>query len=176
MPDARTHEPVGGKPTRRRVEIRLTEWEQAFLRDQSARLNMTMSQYILKRSVYDVQRSGAGGGDSSVPLMETWGAVWDELRRASTTLSDLRDQAAYLARDTRSAMAHGLSVRLMDMCDVVERDMVSALASLGKGPRRFKEEKVVALPWLKCARTVFRRTRNTAEPSRKSRPRRGRCR
>lgn len=132
MPDTRTHESVDGTPMRRRVEVRLTEGEQTFLRDQSARLNMTMSQYILKCSVYDVQSAAGDASGSAVPLLDSLNGVWDQLREASIALSDLRDQAAYLSRDTRSALARSLSSRMLRMCDVVERDMTSALASLGE--------------------------------------------
>lgn len=132
MPDTRTHESVDGTPMRRRVEVRLTEWEQAFLRDQSAKLNMTMSQYILKCSVYDVQSAVGGDRGSAVSLLDSLNGIWDQLREASIALSDLRDQAAYLSRDTRSALARSLSGRMLDMCDVVEKDMVTVLAALGK--------------------------------------------
>lgn len=132
MPDTRIHESVDGKPIRRRVEVRLTEGEQTFLRDQSARLNMTMSQYILKCSVYDVQSAVGDARGSAVPLLDSLNGVWDQLREASIALSDLRDQAAYLSRDTRSALARSLSGRMLDMCDVVEKDMVAVLAALGK--------------------------------------------
>lgn len=116
---------------RRRVEVRLTKHEQEFIREQAERLHMTMSEYILKCSVYDVQAARSGAGEPSVPLMEMWEDAWAQMREASMALSDLREQSAYLARDTRSALARGLSRRLAAMCDAVEADMSSALASLG---------------------------------------------
>lgn len=116
---------------RRRVEVRLTKHEQEFIREQAERLHMTMSEYILKCSVYDVQAARSGARDPSVPLMEVWGDAWAQMREASMALSDLREQSAYLARDTRSALARGLSRRLAAMCDAVEADMSSALTSLG---------------------------------------------
>ena len=67
-----------------------------------------------------------------MPLLDSLNGVWDQLREASIALSDLRDQAAYLSRDTRSALARSLSGRMLDMCDVVEKDMVTVLAALGK--------------------------------------------
>lgn len=132
MSDTHTYESADGKPIRRRVEVRLTEGEQTFLRDQSARLKMTMSQYILKCSVYDVQSPEGDARGSAVPLLDSLNGVWDQLREASIALSDLRDQAAYLSKDTRSALARSLSGRMLDMCDVVERDMTSAVASIGE--------------------------------------------
>lgn len=116
---------------RRRVEVRITKHEQEFIREQAERLHMTMSEYILKCSVYDVQAARSGAGEPSVPLMEMWEDAWAQMREASMALSDLREQSAYLARDTRSALARGLSRRLAAMCDAVEGDMASALASLG---------------------------------------------
>lgn len=116
---------------RRRVEVRLTKHEQEFIREQAERLHMTMSEYILKCSVYDVQAARSGARDPSAPLVEMWEDAWAQMREASMALSDLREQSAYLARDTRSALARGLSRRLAAMCDAVEGDMASALASLG---------------------------------------------
>lgn len=116
---------------RRRVEVRLTKHEQEFIREQAERLHMTMSEYILKCSVYDVQAARSGARDPSAPLVEMWEDAWAQMREASMALSDLREQSAYLARDTRSALARGLSRRLAAMCDAVEGDMASALASIG---------------------------------------------
>lgn len=116
---------------RRRVEVRLTKHEQEFIREQAERLHMTMSEYILKCSVYDAQAARSGARDPSAPLVEKWEDAWAQMREASMALSDLREQSAYLARDTRSALARGLSRRLAAMCDAVEGDMASALASLG---------------------------------------------
>lgn len=116
---------------RRRVEVRLTKQEQEFIREQAERLHMTMSEYILKCSVYDVQAARSGARDPSAPLVEMREDAWAQMREASMVLSDLREQSAYLARDTRSALARGLSRRLAAMCDAVEGDMASALASLG---------------------------------------------
>lgn len=116
---------------RRRVEVRLTKHEQEFIREQAERLHMTMSEYILKCSVYDARAARSGARDPSAPLVEMWEDAWAQMREASMALSDLREQSAYLARDTRSALARGLSRRLAAMCDAVEGDMASALASLG---------------------------------------------
>ena len=126
--------PDYGKPSspdRIQFNMRLTEHERDFIREQAERLHMTMSEYVIKCSVYDVQAARSGAGEPSVPLMEMWEDAWAQMREASMALSDLREQSAYLARDTRSALARGLSRRLAAMCDAVEADMSSALASLG---------------------------------------------
>lgn len=126
----------GEKPVRRRVEVRLTEYEQEYIRSEASRLEMTMSDYILKCAVYDRRDGGAEAPDpaSLVP-------VWDELRAACGELATLREQAAYIRRDTRSFFARELSRRLMAMCDAVEREMVAALSAVGSAigsarPRR----------------------------------------
>lgn len=126
----------GEKPIRRRVEVRLTEYEQEFIRSEASRLDMTMSDYILKCAVYDRRGAGADAPDPAqlVP-------VWDELRGACGELAALREQAAYIRRDTRSFFARELSRRLMAMCDAVEGHMVSALSAVGSAigatrPRR----------------------------------------
>lgn len=121
------------QPTvRNRMDLRVTTNERDFIREQSSRLHMTMSEYVIKRSVYDAQSAGEGSTDAEVLLLDSLNGVWDQLREASIALSDLRDQAAYLSRDTRSALARSLSCRMLDMCDVVEKDMVTVLAALGK--------------------------------------------
>ena len=121
------------QPTvRNRMDLRVTTSERDFIREQSSRLHMTMSEYVIKRSVYDAQSTEEGSPDTEVPLLDSLNGVWDQLREASIALSDLRDQAAYLSRDTRSALARSLSGRMLDMCDVVEKDMVTVLAALGK--------------------------------------------
>ncbi len=114
------------------INMRLTEFERDFIRERSASLHMTMSEYVIKRSVYDAQGAAGESPDSSEPLLDSMSAAWDQLRSSSAALSELRDHAAYISRDTRSALARGLSRRMLDMCDVVERDMVSALAALGE--------------------------------------------
>ena len=121
-----------GSPDRIQINMRLTAYERDFIRKQSSRLHMTMSEYVIKRSVYDALSTEEGSPDSEVSLLDSLNGVWDQLREASIALSDLRDQAAYLSRDTRSALARSLSSRMLRMCDVVERDMTSALASLGE--------------------------------------------
>lgn len=121
------------QPTvRNRMDLRVTTSERDFIREQSSRLHMTMSEYVIKRSVYDAQSTEEGTPDTEVSLLESLNGIWDQLREASIALSDLRDQAAYLARDTRSALARSLSGRMLDMCDAVEKDMVAVLAALGK--------------------------------------------
>lgn len=130
-----------GSPDRIQINMRLTAYERDFIREQSSRLHMTMSEYVIKRSVYDVQSTGEGTTDTEVPLLESLNRIWDQLREASITLSDLRDQAAYLSRDTRSALARSLSGRMLDMCDVVEKDMVTVLAALGKVLGDFKKRR-----------------------------------
>lgn len=127
--------PVCGKPgssDRIQINMRLAAYERDFIREQSSRLHMTMSEYVIKRSVYDAQSTEEGASDTGVSLLDSLNGVWDQLREASIALSDLRDQAAYLSRDTRSALARSLSGRMLDMCDVVEKDMVAVLAALGK--------------------------------------------
>lgn len=121
-----------GSPDRIQINMRLTAYERDFIREQSSRLHMKMSEYVIKRSVYDAQSTEEGSPDTEVLLLDSLNGVWDQLREASIALSDLRDQAAYLSRDTRSALARSLSGRMLDMCDVVERDMVTVLAALGK--------------------------------------------
>ncbi len=116
---------------RNRMDLRVTTSERDFIREQAERLHMTMSEYVIKCSVYDVQAARSGARDPSAPLVEMWEDAWAQMREASMALSDLREQSAYLARDTRSALARGLSRRLAAMCDAVEGDMASALASLG---------------------------------------------
>lgn len=127
MPETAEDRPIA----RNRMDLRVTTSERDFIREQAERLHMTMSEYILKCSVYDVQAARSGAGEPSVLLMEMWEDAWAQMREASMALSDLREQSAYLARDTRSALARGLSRRLAVMCDAVEADMSSALASLG---------------------------------------------
>ena len=46
------------KPERIQINIRLTESEREWIRSEASRLEMTMSDYILKCAVYD--RMGAG--------------------------------------------------------------------------------------------------------------------
>lgn len=117
---------------RNRMDLRVTTSERDFIREQSSRLHMTMSEYVIKRSVYDAQSTEEGTPDTEVSLLESLNGIWDQFREASIALSDLRDQAAYLSRDTRSALARSLSGQMLDMCDAVEKDMVTVLAALGK--------------------------------------------
>lgn len=113
------------------INMRLTEFERDFIRERSESLHMTMSEYVIKRSVYDAQGAAGESPDSSEPLLDSMSAAWDQLRSSSAALSELRDHAAYISRDTRSALARGLSRRMLDMCDAIERDMVPALSAVG---------------------------------------------
>ena len=124
------------KPDRIQINMRLTESERDWIRSEASRLEMTMSDYILKCAVYDRRDGGAEAPDPAALV-----PVWDELRAACGELATLREQAAYIRRDTRSFFARELSRRLMAMCDAVEREMVAALSAVGSAigsarPRR----------------------------------------
>lgn len=132
MSDASDGSPV----VRNRIDLRVTSDERDWIRSEASRLEMTMSDYILKCSVYDRRDGGAEAPDPAALV-----PVWDELRAACGELATLREQAAYIRRDTRSFFARELSRRLMAMCDAVEREMVAALSAVGSAigsarPRR----------------------------------------
>ena len=107
------------KPKRARIEARSTVEEAEAIRSLAKNLNMSVTEYILYKTLYETNASSGS----------TLRDIWDELFTISTQLSELNLNAKAIAGQSRAAEARRVSMaaidtvepRLMDACERLSR-------------------------------------------------------
>ena len=110
------------KPKRARIEARSTVEEAEAIRALANSLNMSVTEYILYKALYETNAS------SGSALRD----IWDELFTISTQLSELNLNARAIARQSRAAEARRVSMAIFSAIDTVEPCLMDACERLSR--------------------------------------------
>lgn len=104
------------KPKRARIEARSTVEEAEAIRSLAKNLNMSVTEYILYKTLYETNASSGS----------TLRDIWDELFTISTQLSELNLNAKAIAGQSRAAEARRVSMAIFAAIDTVEPRLMIA--------------------------------------------------
>lgn len=110
------------KPKRARIEARGTVEEAEAIRALANSLNMSVTEYILYKALYETNAS------SGSALRD----IWDELYTISTQLSELNLNAKAIAGKSRAAEARRVSMAIFAAIDTVEPCLMDACERLSR--------------------------------------------
>lgn len=110
------------KPKRARIEARSTVEEAEAVRALANSLNMSVTEYILYKALYETNAS------SGSALRD----IWDELYTISTQLSELNLNAKAIAGKSRAAEARRVSMAIFAAIDTVEPCLMDACERLSR--------------------------------------------
>ncbi len=110
------------KPKRARIEARSTVEEAEAIRALANSLNMSVTEYILYKALYETNAS------SGSALRD----IWDELYTISTQLSELNLNAKAIAGKSRAAEARRVSMAIFAAIDTVEPCLMDACERLSR--------------------------------------------
>lgn len=110
------------KPKRARIEARSTVEEAEAIRALANSLNMSVTEYILYKALYETNVS------SGSALRD----IWDELYTISTQLSELNLNAKAIAGKSRAAEARRVSMAIFAAIDTVEPCLMDACERLSR--------------------------------------------
>lgn len=110
------------KPKKARIEARSTVEEAEAIRAMANSLNMSVTEYILYKALYETNASSGS----------TLRNIWDELFTISTQLSELNLNARVIAGQSRAAEARRLSMAIFAAIDAVEPRLMDACERLSR--------------------------------------------
>lgn len=110
------------KPKRARIEARSTVEEAEAIRALANSLNMSVTEYILYKALYEPNASSGS----------TLRGIWDELFTISTQLSELNSKAKAIAGQSRAAEARRVSMSIFAAIDTVEPCLIDACDRLSR--------------------------------------------
>ena len=110
------------KPKRARIEARSTVEEAEAIRALANSLNMSVTEYILYKALYETNASSGS----------TLRDIWDELYTISTQLSELNLNAKAIAGQSRAAEARRVSMAILAAIDTVEPCLTDACERLSR--------------------------------------------
>ena len=110
------------KPKRARIEARSTVEEAEAIRALANSLNMSVTEYILYKALYETNASSGS----------TLRDIWDELYTISTQLSELNLNAKAIAGQSRAAEARRVSMAILAAIDTVEPCLMDACERLSR--------------------------------------------
>lgn len=110
------------KPKRARIEARSTVEEAEAIRSLAKNLNMSVTEYILYKTLYETNASSGS----------TLRDIWDELFTISTQLSELNLNAKAIAGQSRAAEARRVSMAIFVAIDTVEPRLMDACERLSR--------------------------------------------
>lgn len=105
-----------------RIEARSTIDEADAIRALAKGLNMSITEYILYKTLYETDASSGS----------TLRSIWDELVAISMQLSELNSNAKAIAGQSRAAEARKLSMAIFAAIDTVEPNLVDACERLSR--------------------------------------------
>ena len=104
------------KPKRARIEARSTVEEAEAIRALANSLNMSVTEYILYKALYETNASSG----------------WDELFTISAQLSELNLNAKAIAGQSRAAEARRVSMAIFSAIDTVEPCLIDVCERLSR--------------------------------------------
>lgn len=110
------------KPKRARIEARSTVEEAEAIRALANSLNMSVTEYILYKALYETNASSGG----------TLRDIWDELFTISAQLSELNLNAKAIAGQSRAAEARRVSMAIFSAIDTVEPCLIDVCERLSR--------------------------------------------
>ena len=110
------------KPKRARVEARSTVEEAEAIRALANSLNMSVTEYILYKALYETNASSGS----------TLRDIWDELFTISAQLSELNLNAKAIAGQSRAAEARRVSMAIFSAIDTVEPCLIDVCERLSR--------------------------------------------
>lgn len=110
------------KPKRARIEARSTVEEAEAIRSLAKNFNMSVTEYILYKTLYEANASSGS----------TLRDIWDELFTISTQLSELNQNAKAIAGQSRAAEARRLSMVIFAAIDTVEPCLIDACERISR--------------------------------------------
>lgn len=110
------------KPKRARIEARSTVEEAEAIRALANSLNMSVTEYILYKALYETNASSGS----------TLRDIWDELFTISAQLSELNSNAKAIAGQSRAAEARRVSMAIFSAIDTVEPCLINACERLSR--------------------------------------------
>lgn len=110
------------KPKRARIEARSTVEEAEAIRALASSLNMSVTEYILYKTLYETNASSGS----------TLRDIWGELFAISTQLSELNLNAKAIAGQSRAAEARRVSTAIFTAIDIVEPCLMDACERLSR--------------------------------------------
>ena len=105
-----------------RIEARSTIEEADAIRALAKGLNMSITEYILYKTLYETHASSGS----------TLRSIWDELIAISVQLSELNSNAKVIAGQSRAAEARKLSMAIFTAIVTVEPNLVDACERLSR--------------------------------------------
>ena len=112
----------GKKPKRARIEARSTVEEAEAIRALANSLNMSVTEYILYKALYETNASSGS----------TLRDIWDELFTISAQLSELNLNAKAIAGQSRAAEARRVSMAIFSAIDTVEPCLIDVCERLSR--------------------------------------------
>lgn len=110
------------KPKRARIEARSTVEEAEAIRALANSLNMSVTEYILYKALYETNASSGS----------TLRDIWDELFSISAQLSELNLNAKAIAGQSRAAEARRVSMAIFSAIDTVEPCLIDVCERLSR--------------------------------------------
>lgn len=110
------------KPKRARIEARSTVEEAEAIRALANSLNMSVTEYILYKALYETNASSGS----------TLRDIWDELFTISAQLSELNLNAKAMAGQSRAAEARRVSMAIFSAIDTVEPCLIDVCERLSR--------------------------------------------
>lgn len=110
------------KPKRARIEARSTVEEAEAIRALAKSLNMSVTEYILYKALYETNASSGS----------TLRDIWDELFTISAQLSELNLNAKAIAGQSRAAEARRVSMAIFSAIDTVEPCLIDVCERLSR--------------------------------------------
>ena len=110
------------KPKRARIEARSTVEEAEAIRSLAKKLNMSVTEYILYKTLYETNASSGS----------TLRDIWDELFTISMQLTELNLNAKAIAGQSRAAEARRVSMAIFTAIDTVEPRLMDACERLSR--------------------------------------------
>lgn len=105
-----------------RIEARSTIEEADAIRALAKGLNMSITEYILYKTLYETHASSGS----------TLRSIWDELIAISVQLSELNSNAKAIVGQSRAAEARRLSMAIFAAIDTVEPNLVDVCERLSR--------------------------------------------
>ena len=110
------------RPKRARIEARSTVEEAEAIRALANSLNMSVTEYILYKALYETNASSGS----------TLRDIWDELFTISAQLSELNLNAKAIARQSRAAEARRVSMAKFSAIATVEPCLIDVCERLSR--------------------------------------------
>lgn len=110
------------KQKRARIEARSTVEEAEAIRALANSLNMSVTEYILYKALYETNASSGS----------TLRDIWDELFTISAQLSELNLNAKAIAGQSRAAEARRVSMAIFSAIDTVEPCLIDVCERLSR--------------------------------------------